>query len=172
MFPSPSRASRGLTLLEVMITVAIIAILGSIALPSFSSALQSNRVATTSNEFMASVAFARSEAMRNNRGAVMCPSANGTSCGGDWQDGWIVWADQDASGTINGAERVLRRQEALFKQTAAGSTAIRFSPRGTVASGAATIVLEAEGCTAGQPFRRTLEVLGGGMVRITKGNCA
>lgn len=169
----PFQTSQGVTLLELMITVAIIAILGSIALPSFSSALQSNRVATTSNEFMASVAYARSEAMRNNRGAVMCPSSNGSTCGGTWADGWIVWADQNANGTREDpAEPVLRRQQALYKQTAPGNTPIRFSPRGTVASGAASVVVQPDGCTTGQPFRRTLEVLGGGMVRISKGNCA
>lgn len=170
----PFQASQGVTLLELMITVAIIAILGSIALPSFSSALQSNRVATTSNEFMASVAYARSEAMRNNRGAVMCPSSNGSSCGGTWADGWIVWADRNADGVRQNTqeERVLRRQDALYKQTAPGATPIRFSPRGTVVSGAASVVLQPVGCNSGQPFRRTLEVLGGGMVRISKGNCA
>jgi len=164
--------SRGVTLLELMITVAIMAILGSLALPSFSSSLQSNRVATTSNEFMSSVAFARSEAMRNNRGAVMCPSSNGSTCTGAWQDGWIIWADQNANGTReNATEPVLRRQDALFKQTTSGASAILFSPRGTVASGSTTVVLEPDGCQAGQPFRRSLEVLGGGMVRISKGNC-
>lgn len=168
----PLHASQGITLLELMITVAIIAILGSIALPSFTTALQSNRVATTSNEFMASVAFARSEAMRSNRGAVMCPSTNGSACGGTWADGWIVWADRNANGTREDpTEPVLRRQQALYKQTAPGSTPIRFSPRGTVASGATSIILQPEACATGKPFRRTLEVLGGGMVRISKGNC-
>lgn len=170
------KATRGVTLLELMITIAIAAILASLALPSFSSSLQSNRVATTSNEFLASVAFARSEAMRNNRGAVMCPSSNGSVCGGTWQDGWIVWADQNANGTRETAgpiiEPVLRSQAALYKQTTTGGGAtIRFSPRGAVVGGAATITLQAEGCTSGNPFQRRLDVLGGGMVRITKENC-
>jgi type IV fimbrial biogenesis protein FimT len=168
-----SKASRGVTLLELMITIAIAAILASLALPSFSSSLQSNRVATTSNEFLASVAYARSEAMRNNRGAVMCPSTDGSACGGTWQNGWIVWADQNANGTREDpAEPVLRRQDALYKQTSTGGgTAIRFSPRGAVVGGAGTIRVQAEGCGTGKPFQRRLEVLGGGMVRITKENC-
>jgi len=168
----PFQASQGVTLLELMITVAIIAILGSIALPSFSSALQSNRVATTSNEFMASVAYARSEAMRNNRGAVMCPSTDGLVCGGTWANGWIVWADRNGNGLQGADEPPLRVQGPLVRQTAPGNTPIRFSPRGTVASGAASVVVQPDGCTTGQPFRRTLEVLGGGMVRISRGNCA
>lgn len=166
------RSNRGVTLLELMITIAIAAILASLALPSFSSSLQSNRVATTSNEFLASVAYARSEAMRNNRGAVMCPSSDRSTCGGTWQDGWIVWADQNANGTRETAEPVLRSQTALYRQTSSGGGApIRFSPRGGVVGGAGTIRVQAQGCTSGQPFQRRLEVLGGGMVRITKENC-
>ena len=164
--------SKGFTLLELMVTLLVLAVVLAIALPNFGGVIRSNRVATTSNEFMAAVAYARSEAMRNNRGAVICPSTNGQACGGTWADGWIVWADRNGNGLQEATETPLRVQGRLVKQTAPDNTAIRFSPRGTVISGPATVVLQAEDCQSGEPYRRTFSVLGGGMVRMAKEACA
>lgn len=168
--------SKGVTVVELMMAVAILGILTAIALPNFASALTSNRLANTSNEFIATVAFARSEAMRNNRGAVFCASADGSACGGDWEGGWIVWADDNADGVRQdsgpGEEPVLRRQGPLLKQVATGGgTTIRFSPRGSVIAGTGTILVSAESCPSGQPFQRSLQVLAGGMARVQKENC-
>jgi type IV fimbrial biogenesis protein FimT len=160
-----------------MIVIAIVGILTAIALPNFASALTSNRLATTSNEFIATVAFARSEAVRNNRGAVFCASNDGSECGGRWEDGWIVWADDNADGVRQvsgpGEEPVLRRQAALSGQQslAVGSTIIRFSPRGSVVAGSGSITLRAVGCASGKPFQRRLQVLAGGMARVQAENC-
>ena len=168
----PLSTSKGVTLLELMITVLVLAVVLAIALPNFGTVIRSNRVATTSNEFMASVAYARSEAMRNNRGAVICPSTNGETCGGTWADGWIVWADRDGDGIQGGTETPLRVQGPLVRQTAPGNTAIRFSPRGTVVSGPATVTLQPSDCKDGEGHRRVFSVLGGGMVRMAKEACA
>lgn len=167
----PFQASQGVTLLELMITVLVLAVVAAIALPNFGTVIRANRVATTSNDFMASVAYARSEAMRNNRGAVMCPSTDGLICGGTWANGWIVWADRNGNGLQGADEPPLRVQGPLVRQTAPGNTPIRFSPRGTIVSGPASVVLQAEGCQSGEPYRRTLNILGGGMVRMERGAC-
>lgn len=168
--------SKGVTVVELMVAVAIVGILTAIAVPNFASALTSNRLANTSNEFIATVAFARSEAMRNNRGAVFCASADGSVCGGAWEGGWIVWADDNADGirqtTGPGEEPVLRRQGPLVKQVATGGgTTIQFSPRGSVIAGTGTIVVRSDSCASGQPFQRSLQVLAGGMVRVQRQNC-
>lgn len=168
--------SQGVTVVELMVAIAIVGILTAIALPNFASALRSNRLANTGNEFIATVAFSRSEAIRNNRGAVFCASADGSACGGNWQDGWIVWADANADGIRQtsgaGEEPVLRRQGPLAQQvTIGGATTVRFSPRGGVIAGTGSIVLRAADCSTGQPFQRQLDVLAGGMARIQKQNC-
>lgn len=62
------RRQNGFTLVELMVTVAVLAILSTIAYPSFQSTIRSNRVATTTNELIASLALARSEAIKNTRG--------------------------------------------------------------------------------------------------------
>ena len=172
----PYSKSLGVTMVELMVAIAIVGILTAIALPNFASSLKSNRLANTGNEFIATVAFSRSEAMRNNRGAVFCASSDDSSCGGNWEDGWIVWADANADGIRQtsgvGEEPVLRRQGPLSKLvTTGGSTTIRFSPRGGVIAGTGSIVLRSDDCTTGQPFQRQLDVLAGGMARIQKQNC-
>ena len=64
------RRQNGFTLVELMVTVAVLAILSTIAYPSFQSTIRSNRVATTTNELIASLALARSEAIKNTHGGA------------------------------------------------------------------------------------------------------
>ncbi len=165
-----------MTAVELMVTIAIVGILTAIALPNFSSAITSNRLANTSNEFNATLAYARSVAMRNNQGAVLCSSVDGSLCGGTWQNGWIVFGDANADGIRQtsgaGEEPVLRRQAALNGLVSpSGATIIRFSPRGSVTAGTGTIILRSSDCQTGKPFQRSLQVLAGGMVRVQRQDC-
>src|SRR5690606_34204013 len=79
--------------IELLVTVAVVAILLAIAFPNFEGSMRRNRLATTTNELLGSVALARSEAILNTRGAGICASADGLACGGDWDVGWRVWTD-------------------------------------------------------------------------------
>ena len=71
------RRSKGFTLVELMVTVAVLAILSTIAYPSFKSSIRSNRVATGGNEALALIALARSEGVRNKQGGGVCGSSTG-----------------------------------------------------------------------------------------------
>ncbi len=101
----PNRAS-GFTLIELIITVVIASILISLAAPSFSGFIKNNRLASQANDFMADVAFARSEAVKRGASITICRSGNGADClnGTKWDEGWIV---------VNGAGQVLRVHEKL-----------------------------------------------------------
>lgn len=101
----------GFTVLELLITVVIMAILAALAGPSFKEMFENNRLATQANEIVASVALARTEALRRNGRVIMCrfdavqtnptPATAGCTSGTNAWGGWIVFADVDGDGTYS-----------------------------------------------------------------------
>ena len=91
----------GFTLLELIVTLAVAAIVLSVGVPSFRGVIMDNRLVSQSNQFITSVKMARSAAVRYQRPATVCSSANfdaavpTCSADNDWSDGWFVWVDKD-----------------------------------------------------------------------------
>jgi type IV fimbrial biogenesis protein FimT len=163
---------RGFTLLELMVVVAIAAILMALALPSFQYTLRSNRIATTTNQFTAAINMARGEAIKNTLGAAICPSANGTACGVDWDAGWLVWVDKNRNGLLDVGENVLNFY-ANSPQVAltVGVGVLQFDARGAPLAAAGDMFLASVPCPAGTPLRRTVTMTPTGQIRMAKGNC-
>jgi type IV fimbrial biogenesis protein FimT len=86
--------SRGLTLIELMITVATLAVMLSIAAPSFARMMASNRMATQTNEFTAALNLARLEAVRRGQSIAIRADVDGIQ----FESGWKVFTDADSSG--------------------------------------------------------------------------
>ena len=82
----------GFTLIELTITVAIAAILATIAVPSFTEATLHSKLNSLANGFVSSAHLARSEAIKRNSQVTLCASSDSTSCTGAWKDGWVVLA--------------------------------------------------------------------------------
>lgn len=149
---SPRRAEAGgFTLVELMVALAVLAIMVAIAVPSFNTMMHRNRMATASNEIVAALQTARMEAVRRNRRAVLCPSTDGTSCAGDDWLRLMVFVDNDMDATPDADEEVIRFVEA--SRTGTGITAggannrIWFRSDGRVSVGAgnnASIALVSE----------------------------
>ena len=115
--------NRGFTLIELMVTLAVIIVLLVVGVPNLKSFMQSNRLTSSTNLLVISLNLARSEAVK--RGTVIKTCVNNTAqndCNNvvNWEHGWITFIDTDNDDTIDGGETVLRVNEAL-----GGGTTIR-----------------------------------------------
>lgn len=88
---------RGLTLIEFLIVIALIALLAGIAVPGLSDLLAQSRVKATAGRFMAHVNLARTQAIMRSQRVVLCPSSDGAVClpDGHWHRGWLMFVDRD-----------------------------------------------------------------------------
>lgn len=84
--------SRGFTLIELMVTVSLVAVLLALAAPSFRNVIIGQRLTTLANTLLASIQLGRSEAIKRNDMVRLCRSVDGATCAasGGWEQGWIV----------------------------------------------------------------------------------
>lgn len=87
-----STCYHGFTLIEAMVVVAIVAIIGAIAAPSFRDLLRNNRLSAASSTLQVSLSLARSEAAKRGSDSRVTVAANGTA--GQWDNGWTVFVDK------------------------------------------------------------------------------
>jgi len=113
---APRRRSVGFTLMELLVTTTIAAVLVSATVPPLLGMLRSTRLASQVNSFIGDLRYARSQAIRRQQVVSVCASADGVSCAGEtnWQRGWIVFVDADGDGRREPglAEPLLRAQPA------------------------------------------------------------
>ena len=117
-YKSKQNIYRGVTLVELLVTLSIMAILSAIAIPSFSSMVQDFAISGQVNSMNADVRYARSEAMKRGINVVLCPSADPlattpTCSGTSWRTGWIIFVDSNNNAASDAGELLLRRQESL-----------------------------------------------------------
>lgn len=121
---------HGFTLLELLTTVSIAALLLALALPSFTATIDSNRSETRANELITALNLARSESIKRDQRVTLCPSnATADDCApaAAWGGGWLLFVNVEAPlQQINGRDEIVRYYDPLpngFTLSATGAIA-------------------------------------------------
>lgn len=130
------RRPDGFTLIELMVTISIAAILLMVAAPSFVAMQRNSELTAAANSLVAGINAARGEAMKRGVNAVVVPTD-----AANWRNGWTVFVDTSTArnGTLDASDIVVQQQPALASYfnvtgsgTATGTTApyMMFDPSG------------------------------------------
>lgn len=171
-----SKRHSGVTLIELMVTIGIAAVLIMLALPSFTEAILSNRVSTTANVLLSTVNFARSEALRSKDTAHICPGGVGDACGADWNQGLMVWTDENRNGSLDAVEirRIVEPSRGVTVSASNINDELVFDNRGRLGAwvGAEPVfTVRAEVCAAGARHQRSIAINAIGRATISRGVC-
>ena len=130
------KAYSGATLLELMIVLSILAILGTIGVPSFVSLITAARIGAQTNQINSLLRFARHTAIDQARLTVVCPAVDFSHCSKDWNAPKIVFIDVNHNAIREPQERLLGSMPASPQRTHMHSTktAIKFYQSGITAS--------------------------------------
>ncbi len=162
----PHGAAPGFTLVELMVTIAVIAIIAAVAVPAMQSLINSNRLSGMAEEVTTSLQLARSEAVRRNARVTVCASADGTTCTNttSWSR-WIVTGRDNTTGETD----VIRDQAvAGTLQLSGPADGIRFNPSGLIrAQQSLTVCMPTDNPADNQ---RIVSVLVSGSVNASKNN--
>lgn len=140
-----ARPVHGFTLVELMVTLVLAALLTMIAIPSFISQLRGWQRDSATKAFAAHIQLARSTAIKTSRRVVMCSSVNGTTCenANEWRTGWLVFIDLNNDDALDAEDNVLAtRGVSNGLNTMQTNNSVRrliFMPNGLMASTATTL---------------------------------
>lgn len=162
--------ARGFTLIELMITIAVLVITLTLAVPSFRNIIQNNRSTALANELSSAINLGRSEAIKRGQEVRVCPrNPLGTGCtGNDWTVGWLV-RETGAGGAVLRVWDAPRAGAIITYDPDTINAVIRFDGLGGLANQPRTIALRFDGCTGEQA--RQIDVGAAGRISVRRVAC-
>ncbi len=138
-----TRGNSGFTLIEMMVTLAVVAVLLSAGVPSFSAMIMNNRLVTENYALRTVLSAARSEAQTQRTTVTVCRSANAIDCStGDWSAGYIAFIDLDGDAQRDDDEQLLQSREksdhGIALRYSQASDILQFDSRGTAVGSSGT----------------------------------
>jgi type IV fimbrial biogenesis protein FimT len=165
------RKSSGYTFLELMVTLAIAAIVNTMAVPYFSEFIASLRTYKAANSLRTALVAARSEALMRNTPVGVCPSSDGVNCRStyNWQHGWITYVSTPGSPYRNQASPVIQHGKAqsgpLIIKNDSGTT-VKFDTHGRIGQNGSFHICNS---TSGEPALRLVLYQTGRIRSTTRG---
>lgn len=137
---------RGLTLVELMVAVSVLAIGCLAGLPAMATLLEQQRAIATLGALSTQMQLARMAAITYRQPALLCPSRDGASCaaGTDWSGGWLLFLDRDGNRRVDPGDEILRVETTpttrrLRVNATAGRPQVRYLPDGRSAGSNLTV---------------------------------
>lgn len=155
---SIKRTALGFTLIELMITISVLIILLTVAVPSFRAFVQAQRVKTTAFDLFAAITYARSEALKRNGDVTLSAATGG------WGNGW----------NVNAGSSTLRTQSALDSSVAitGSATSVTYGRDGRTAGSSATTLQLAANPSVSWISPRCITIDLSGRPNSKKGSCS
>jgi type IV fimbrial biogenesis protein FimT len=163
---------RGFTLIEALVVLAIIAITLQMATPSFQRFTRESRQQAQSNDFLASVRYARNQAVTRRRFVTVCASSDSSSCDSNhWENGWIVYVDNDSDRQVDSGEQILKVYQVLTGENSlrtilfAVDSSLQFRPTGWIDSTGSFVLCDERGADSA----RGININVSGQSRVNRG---
>ena len=156
----------GFTLFELMVTLAVAALILSLGVPGFRNFIQNNRATTHTNDLVTALNLGRSEAARRGVTILLCSSTDGETCSGsnDWSSGWIV---RRSAGAVL---RTWPERSGGAGVLTANVSQIQFQGRGSLVGGTVPLLqIRLPDCSGDQG--RDVSVNMAGRISVTRVTC-
>jgi len=130
--------NSGLTLIDLMTTLAVAMVLVTVGVPGLSALVAGNRMAAGTNDLVTHLQYARSESVKRQLPVSVCSSVDGQICAGstEWGTGWIVFTDASGTaGSLDGSDQLLRSYLPTDSELSISSatTFVRYLADGSIA---------------------------------------
>lgn len=152
---------KGFTLLELLVTIAIVAVVTVLAAPSFRDMLSNNRLTAQAGGLTTALNYARNTALSQAITVRVCPvgTLNSPACGASWGAGWIVVSDPGGTPTLLQSKQTPAGNAVLSSTTA--TTHIDFDSRGLSTTAAGFKVCDSRGAA----YARSIQIFATGFIQ-------